>query len=1025
MSDSILVKPMDPVYLLWSNLREQGFDAAERRALELVAQGATPQLHADLCASAGRFEAAYHSASQAQATDNGVRHARVALFADALGRAGTAQRNSELAVAVQPPAATIEWTRWLIERCGAPSAAAHMLRAYEQHAPQDARASWWLAIALATLPDASARAERRAALLRAYALDPAIHPALPLQLVLAFREIRDWATVERVCREVLTRDPADAEIAWQLSHAQWQGNDAAAAEATMRAANAAAPGNPHVLAAIGMYLAEQARFADSEAALHAALASDPSASQAAVDLADLKLRRGDWPGAWPHFEARLTRDDREPNNVVSVMERLCPRWQGESLAGKTLLVHSEQGNGDDIQMVRFVPELAARVRDEGGRLVLAVRRALQPLLARFYANCVSIEDGPLGEPDFGLPIMSVPSTLGLRPENVRGGAYLSGEANRVAAWRERIHASSGEPARMHVGLVWSGSPTHRRDAKRSIPLAALAPVLALPNVVFYPLTPGRHADVAALIAQGYRIRDLTAHYQAGFDDVAAHVSALDVVVTIDSAPLHLGGALGRPVLAMLDHVSHWAWGNEETQPWYGSVELFRQPQPGDWAPVVERVADRLRAMLLSYEHGLEKMSARLDSADSAPVPARLPAHLAAESAAPAQAAFELNSAHRFRDAARFAAQMLAIDSQNAGLHHNASYAYNMLGEFDQMRLHAAEAARLLPDNAPIQFNLAAAQLRFGDFEQGWKQYRWHEALPENHDLVRPDFPEWQGEPVAGRRFLLVGEQGLGDQIQFLRLAAWLNRQGALVDVWVAAPLAELARCASGVRTVWVESPPGPYDFWCRMLRMPEHMKLTLPMLPLAMPYLSAEPALVHRWRQQIDAADATEATDATANADPLPARKKRVGLVWAGNPDYGLDRYRSIALNRWLPILEQSGVTWVSLQIGPAQDEAAALPLDFDVLLPDPEIGNFSDTLAILQSLDLVITVDTSVAHLAGAAGRPVWVLLPTCTDWRWMADRDDSPWYPSARLFRQRELGRWDTVLEDVRTALREFVTV
>jgi ADP-heptose:LPS heptosyltransferase len=149
---------------------------------------------------------------------------------------------------------------------------------------------------------------------------------------------------------------------------------------------------------------------------------------------------------------------------------------------------------------------------------------------------------------------------------------------------------------LHIGLVWSGSPTHRRDAKRSIPLSALAPVLALPNIVFHPLTPGRHADVAALSAQGYRICDLTAHYQAGFDDVAAHVSALDAVVTIDSAPLHLGGALGCPVLAMLDHVSHWCWGNEEAQPWYDSVELFRQPQPGVWEPVVERVAARLRSM---------------------------------------------------------------------------------------------------------------------------------------------------------------------------------------------------------------------------------------------------------------------------------------------------------------------------------------------------------------------------------------------------------------------------------------------
>ncbi|MFL9864313.1 glycosyltransferase family 9 protein [Paraburkholderia fungorum] len=596
MSDSTLMKPADSLHLLWSILREQGFDAAERRAVQFAAEGVSPQLHADLCASAGRFEAAYHSASQAQAAANGARHARLALFADALGHVEAAQRNSELAVAAQPAGASIEWIVWLIDQCGAHSAAVHMLRAYEAHAPQDVRAPWWLAISLGALPDAGVPAERRAALLRAYVLDPAIHPALPLQLVLAFREIRDWQTVERVCREMLARNPADAEMAWQLSHAQWQCNDAAAAEATMRAVDAAAPGNADVLAAIGMYLAEQARFDESEAALHAVLVRAPSTPQAAVDLADLMLRRGDWSSAWPHFAARLTRDDREPNNVVTVMQQLCPRWQGEPLAGKTLIVHSEQGNDDDIQMVRFVPELAARVRDEGGRLVLAVRRALQPLLARFYADCVSIEDGPLGKPHFGLPIMSVPSVLGLQPEQVRGAVYLYADANRVAVWRERVSAWGEEAARLHVGLVWSGSPTHRRDAKRSISLAALTPMLTLPDVVFHPLTPGRSADVMAMTAQGYRICDLTGYYEAGFDDVAAHVSALDAVVTIDSAPLHLGGALGRPVLAMLDHVSHWCWGNQEAQPWYDSVELFRQPRPGAWEPVVERVVARLRTM---------------------------------------------------------------------------------------------------------------------------------------------------------------------------------------------------------------------------------------------------------------------------------------------------------------------------------------------------------------------------------------------------------------------------------------------
>jgi tetratricopeptide (TPR) repeat protein len=597
MSDSVPTKPADPVHLLRSILREHGFDAAARRMIELVAAGVSPQLQADLYAGAEHFEAAYHCASQAQATaaPDGARHARLALFADALGDADAAQRHSERAVAVQTWEATLEWVVWAVDGCGAHSAGAHMLRAWQREAPQDARAPWWLATTLSALPGPQVRAERREALLRAYALDPAADPALPLQLVLACREARDWSTIVRVCRERLAHYPADVEMAWQLSHAQWQCNDAAAAEATMRAAHAAAPGNAHVLAAIGMYLGEQARYDESERLLRASLDLDASAVQAAVDLADLELRRGDWASGWPRFQARLAREDREPNNIVAVMARLCPRWQGEPLAGKTLVVHSEQGSGDDIQMVRFVPQLAARIRDDGGRLVLAVRRALQPLLGRHFADCVSIEDGPIGQPDYALPLMSLPFMLGLLPEDVRGDAYLQADADKVAAWRERVR-SCAPAAKLHVGLVWSGSPTHRRDAKRSIPLPELAPLLALPDVAFYALTPGRDADVAALDARGYRVRNLSALYKAGFDDVAAHLGALDALVTIDSAPLHLGGASGRPVFAMLDHVSHWAWGTAEAQAWYDSVELFRQPRPAMWVPVAERVAARLDAL---------------------------------------------------------------------------------------------------------------------------------------------------------------------------------------------------------------------------------------------------------------------------------------------------------------------------------------------------------------------------------------------------------------------------------------------
>ncbi|MFM0176224.1 tetratricopeptide repeat protein [Paraburkholderia sediminicola] len=394
--------------------------------------------------------------------------------------------------------------------------------------------------------------------------------------------------------------------------------------------------------------------------------------------------------------------------------------------------------------------------------------------------------------------------------------------------------------------------------------------------------------------------------------------------------------------------------------------------------------------------------------------AELRARFAGDASALQQVAFALNGVERFRDAISVAIDGLGIDPHNGWLHHNASFAFNMLGDFPSMHAHAVEAARLMPDHPLMQFNLAAAQLRAGDYENGWKQYRWHEALPENHDLVRPAYPEWQGERVTGRRFLLVGEQGLGDQLQFLRMAEWLHRRGAQVDVWVEAPLGEVARRAAGVHAAWTTAPPGPYDYWCRMLRMPEHMKLDLPMLPLATSYLRAEPAQMQRWQNRLDALDPPDARG------PLG---KRVGIVWAGNPAYGLDRYRSIPLRQWLPVLQQTGVQWFALQKGEAQNEAVAWCADIGMHRLGPEIGTFADTLAIVQSLDLVITVDTAVAHLAGACGTPVWVLVPTFTDWRWMTERDDSPWYASARLFRQRELERWDTVLDEVARALRDFV--
>lgn len=576
MSDSKLLNVVDPIISVKRLLDDCGFDNA------IADEHTTPQLRSELKVSAGQAE-------EVPSTD-GESYARIALFAEALGNFAVAYRYSERAVGAFGTTRSIGWINWLINH-GQLSAAAMMLRTYEQLEREDSRAPWWLASILAKLPGDDARAERRAALERAYFRDPAIDQALPLELAVAYREVRDWDGVERICRAALSRNPADTQMAWQLSHVQWQrDNDAAAAEATMRAVNAAAPGNSEVLEAIGLYLAEQARFRDAEAMLHASLTLDPSNAQADSDLAELHLRRDFWSAAWPRFEHRLATHGRQSNNIVRLMASRAPTWQGESLAGKTLIVYSEKGCGDDIQMIRFIPALAARIRQEGGKLTLAVRRPLQQLFARFYEDCVCIEDDTIGAPNYVLAMISVPHAIRLKKGQVHGKPYLMADTHKIHLWRERLGENGGT---LNVGLVWRGSPSHRRDMKRSIPLAALKPILSMRNVTFYPLTPGRSSDITALLNQGYRVCDLTAHYDGGFDDVAAHVMALDVTVTIDSAPLHLGGALGRPVLAMLDHVSHWCWRDGETQPWYNSVELFRQPRPTLWAPVVERVVTRL------------------------------------------------------------------------------------------------------------------------------------------------------------------------------------------------------------------------------------------------------------------------------------------------------------------------------------------------------------------------------------------------------------------------------------------------
>lgn len=317
------------------------------------------------------------------------------------------------------------------------------------------------------------------------------------------------------------------------------------------------------------------------------------------------------------------------------------------------------------------------------------------------------------------------------------------------------------------------------------------------------------------------------------------------------------------------------------------------------------------------------------------------------------------------------------------------------------------ALGLDPDYAKARFNLAYLLLRQGRFEEGWlclEARDWYAPL-----AARLPFPRWQGESLAGKSLLLTYEAGHGDVIQFCRYAAELkaHRAAAIVGLICHPALKRLLADLADVDRLiaFDEDLPGTdWDYWSPLLSIPHHLGTRLDTIPAPIPYLRAEPALVARWRPE------------------LPATPLRVGLAWRGNPRFENDGQRSLpALATLAPLGSVPGVGFVSLQRGAGEDEAAQPSPELPVLDLGSKMEDFADAAAIMTGLDLVISVDTAMAHLAGALGVPCWLLLPDyLTDWRWLKDRTDSPWYPGVmRLFRQPRTGDWDAVARTVRDEL------
>ncbi len=325
--------------------------------------------------------------------------------------------------------------------------------------------------------------------------------------------------------------------------------------------------------------------------------------------------------------------------------------------------------------------------------------------------------------------------------------------------------------------------------------------------------------------------------------------------------------------------------------------------------------------------------------------------------------------------------------------------------FDEAMVDFDAAVRLNPHLPAAHWNRAMLRLLQGDLVEGWPEYEWR---LKQSGFIRRNLaePRWDGEPLDGRTILLYAEQGVGDTLQFIRYVPLVKARGGKVVVECQAAILLLVASVQGIDSVAAQGGRLPaFDVQAPLLSMPGIFETSLATIPADVPYLQTDPKVVERWRNELEQDDHSQ------------MRRFRIGIAWQGNPHHKLDRQRSMPLTSFAPLAAVGRVQLISLQYGAGTDQLRSLAGQFPVLDLESRLGDASESFGniagIMKNLDLVISCDSAIAHLAGALGVPTWVALPVARDWRWLLERADSPWYPGMRLFRQTEAGRWGDVFE------------
>ncbi|PPQ33307.1 glycosyltransferase family 9 protein [Rhodopila globiformis] len=365
--------------------------------------------------------------------------------------------------------------------------------------------------------------------------------------------------------------------------------------------------------------------------------------------------------------------------------------------------------------------------------------------------------------------------------------------------------------------------------------------------------------------------------------------------------------------------------------------------------------------------------------------------------------------YRMDEALAAGQESIRLDPNNPENLVNLSLIFVDVDDRERATACLLRAVGLKHDHADGHLALAQTLLASGDFDAGWIEYEWRN-LTEAGKATMPAMTSapWNGMRIPNGRLLLVGDQGYGDTIQFARYIPMAAKRCQELILGCSAEMAPLLANIPGVKQYchrWADVPG--HAAHCRLSSLPYLFHTRLDTIPAGIPYLKADPARVAHWRERLDAT--------------LPAGVKRIGLAWTGRPTHPNDRRRSMPLAQLGLLADAGPAAFVSLQKPMLPRDLPNLPLFPGLTDLGADLADFGETAALIENLDLVVTVDTSMGHLAGALGKPAWILIPKAADWRWLLEREDSPWYPSVRLFRQPKPGDWNEPLQRLRVALAE----